>query len=495
VVELYVGDEADKPEKRGQQTVSPSGEQRKSVEFSLSGLELGVHQGHVRITAGDALSCDDVRYFTVDVRPPTKVLLLAENEESTLFLREALSPSATVGLVQAKFACDVETYTGLESRPLEDYAAICLLDPPPLTSASWKTLVDFADRGGGVGIFLGRNAQGNRDEMNSAEAQELLPAKLRWQSRDETYVRPVAVEHPAMGELRDLADVPWSEFPVFKYWDLEGGAAGSNVIASFANGKPALVERQIGGGRVLMMTTPISDPAHDDPWNLLPTGSEPWPFLALANGIAEYLAAAGDSRLNFHAGQAVLLPLSASEQVTNYVLQLPDGSALRQPLTPGQTDLSIASTEMVGNYRLRAGGQQGKLDRGFSVNVPAESSRLERASAAAIANTLGKERTRVARTRDEIEVRVGLARRGRELFPVLILALALVLATEGLLANRFYRGADVQSKSSASRVVLDPEWGGEPPGSPPTNRGGGPPGSLSISQSTPVGAGASESQR
>jgi hypothetical protein len=243
-----------------------------------------------------------------------------------------------------------------------------------------------------------------------------------------------------MGELRDVADVPWSEFPVFKYWDLEGGAAGSNVIASFANGKPALVERQVGGGRVLMMTTPVSDPAYDDPWNLLPTGPDPWPFLALTNGIVEYLAAAGETRLNYLAGQSVLLPLTPSEHVASYVLQLPDGSALRQPLTPGQADVAIASTESLGNYRLRAGGRQEKLDRGFSVNVPVESSRLERASASEIVKALGKERTRVARNRSEIEVRVGLARRGQELFPVLILALALVLAAESLLANRFYGG-------------------------------------------------------
>jgi hypothetical protein len=462
VVELYVGDGAAPPEKRGQETVAlsrpstssgPHGERPQSVEFPLSGLALGVHQGYVRIAAGDALPCDDVRHFTVEVRPPLKVLLLSESKESALFLREALAPTAAIGLVQPKFTCEVATYEGLESRPLSDYASVCLVDPPPLASTVWKTLADFAGNGGGVGIFLGRNAR--RDEMNGAEAQQLLPAKLKWQSRDETYLRPVAVEHPAIGELRDLADVPWSEFPVFKYWDLDGGAAGSNVIASFANGKPALVERQIGGGRVLMMTTPVSDPAHDDPWNLLPTGSDPWPFLALANGIVEYLSAAGDTRLNYLAGQTVLLPLSPGEQVANYVLQLPDGSALRQLLAPGQTDLSITSTEMVGNYRLRAGGRQEKLDRGFSVNVPAEMAKLDRVRAADMVESVGKERTRVARTRDEIEVRVGLARSGRELFPALILVMALVLAAEGLLANRFYGGRSAVGSRLSAREGFD----------------------------------------
>ena len=127
---------------------------------------------------------------------------------------------------------------------------------------------------------------------------------------------------------------------MFKYWELEAGAEPAHVVASFANGKPALVERQIGAGRVLMMTTPVSDPAHDDPWNLLPTGPDPWPFLALANGIAEYLAGAGDAQLNYLAGQTVVLPLSPEEQVTSYVLQMPGRRArCGSRSTPGQHGL------------------------------------------------------------------------------------------------------------------------------------------------------------
>jgi hypothetical protein len=52
---------------------------------------------------------------------------------------------------------------------------------------------------------------------------------------------------------------------------------------------------------------------------------------------------------------------------------------------------------------------------------------------------LGRERVRVARTREEIEVRIGQGRVGRELFPALILVITLVLGAEQLLSNRFYR--------------------------------------------------------
>jgi hypothetical protein len=187
------------------------------------------------------------------------------------------------------------------------------------------------------------------------------------------------------------------------------------------------------------MTTPVSDPAYDDPWNMLPTGPDPWPFLALANGIAEYLVGASSEQLNYTAGQTAILPLSTSEQVSSYVLDIPGAAPVRQSLTPGQQDLSVTSTEALGNYRVRAGGRDGQLDRGFSVNCSPAISDLARINFTAIESALGKDRVQLARSREEIEVRVGQGRVGRELFPALIIAVAIVLGIEQLLANRFYR--------------------------------------------------------
>ena len=341
--------------------------------------------------------------------------------------------------------------------PLADFAAVCLVDPPPLPAESWQSLVDYAEAGGGVGIFLGRMRA--RNEMNQADAQQLLPAKLRWHSHETTYLRPVAVEHPALAELRELADtVPWSEFPVFKYWELEAGERDAHVVATFANGKPALVERQIGTGRVLMMTTPVSDPAYDDPWNLLPTGPDPWPFLALANGVAipgrrgrraAQLLRRPNRRPAADAGGASL-ELRAADAVRSDSRT----SAVRQSLAPGQQDCRSRRPKRWATTGFAPAAQDGRLDRGFSVNLPAEISRLERAVPAEIVEALGSKRTRIARTREEIEVRVGLGRVGRELFPALIIAVALVLAAEQLLANRFYSSAGAASRAAQEDIGL-----------------------------------------
>jgi hypothetical protein len=438
-VELETIEPGGTAQNRGQLVLQPAaGGEAVPVEFSLSGLPLGTHQGLLRVVADDPLHCDDVRYFTIEVRVPRKVLLLGRTTDNTLFLREALAPTSGAGVLKSNFVCESRTFAQLDDAPLADFDAVCLVDPTELTPAAWQSLTDYVHSGGGLGIFLGRNAK--RDPFNEPAPQQLLPAKLRWQSRDATFLRPSATDHPVLHELAALGDaVPWSEYPVFRYWELESPADDIYVLAPFANGQPALVERRVGAGRVITMATPVSDPAFDDPWNLLPTGPDPWPFLALANGIAEYLVGAGSEQLNYEAGQTAILGLAPSEQVSSYVLDIPGAAPVRQSLTPGQKDLSVTSTESLGNYRVRAGGRDGQLDRGFSVNCSPTVSDLTRADFAAIAAALGKDRVQLARSREEIEVRVGEGRVGRELFPALIVAVAIVLGIEQLLANRFYR--------------------------------------------------------
>ena len=233
---------------------------------------------------------------------------------------------------------------------------------------------------------------------------------------------------------------PGASFPSFRYWELESPADDIYVLAPFANGQPALVERRVGTGRVITMTTPVSDPAYDDPWNLLPTGPDPWPFLALANGIAEYLVGAGSEQLNYVAGQTAILPLAPSEQVSSYVLDIPGAAPVRQSLTPGQTGslrhVDRGARQLPRPRRRRATASSIAASASIARPPSATSTRVD---FAAIAAALGKDRVQLARSREEIEVRVGQGRVGRELFPALIVALAIVLGIEQLLANRFYR--------------------------------------------------------
>ncbi len=165
--------------------------------------------------------------------------------------------------------------------------------------------------------------------------------------------------------------------------------------------------------------------------------------------------------MNYLAGQTATLRPAAGEEVTSYVLEVPGSGAVRTvtgATAPGENGLTIATTEALGNYRVLAGGEQARLDRGFSINCGLQMSELARTTPEHVAAALGKDRVRFARTREEIEVRVGQGRVGRELFPALILAVVLVLAGEQILANRFYEGESRaerrESKAGSGALAL-----------------------------------------
>ncbi|QEG33354.1 vWA domain-containing protein [Bythopirellula goksoeyrii] len=443
LLELFLEDSTNKLVKRGQRIVELDSTGTGHTEFVLSDLSLGTHQGVVKLSTTDPLQFDNQRFFTVEVRPSVRVLLLGETNADTLFLREALSPSLLGENVQKRFDTVGDRFANAAKIDFAQYDAVCLLDPPPLADEVWNHLADFARAGGGVGIFLGNRA--TPSGFNNPSAQQLLPGMLKLRSRQETYFRPRRLDHPALAALRNYAEeIPWQIYPVWRFWQFDEAemAGDSYVVAQYANNQPALVERPLGQGRVLTLTTPISDPLQPvgrEPWNLLPTHPEPWPFVALVNNIVGYLSRNEDQELNYGAGETVNLRLSPRQHVTDFVLRDPNGEGLRRTLPPGEDTIRISTTGQLGNYRVAAGGRSGSLDEGFSVNAAAELSRLEQADPEAILAALPEGRVHLANSLDDVEQYVNIGRRGKELFSWAILMVVFVWGSEHLLSNRFYR--------------------------------------------------------
>ncbi|HTQ38846.1 MAG TPA: BatA domain-containing protein [Pirellulales bacterium] len=460
-VALDMIDPGGNPQRREQISVTPLLEQPQPVEFQINQLEEGTHQGVVRLVGEDNLAADDARYFTVDVRPPWKVLVAAPKpaDRHAVFLTEALAPETFRRTGQARFECDVIPTADLAAPNapiLDDYAAVCLLDPPPLTDAVWQALTTYVEHGGGLSIWLGRNAEPKKssaDSFNTPAAQKLMPGKLaRIWRRQDAFLAPQDYQHPLLTKFRSVAGgVPWDAFTVYSHWQVTDLADGVNTVIPYSNGQAALLERSVGKGRVLVFTTPISDDATDpDLWNLLPLGSEPWPFVMLSNEMLLYLVGSGEERLNYQAGETVTLHVPEAERQLIFSLRAPDGEEFPQSVDQKTGLITVNSTNLAGNYLLRSGGTEGGVRRGFSVNVPAISTDLARLSNEDLTALLGKDRFRLSRGRDEIERDVNLGRTGRELYPLLIVLVAIVLGLEHLLANKFYR-RDAQTEEATRR--------------------------------------------
>lgn len=430
--------------RRGSQEVklTPGGSQR--VRFTLRGLEPGVHQGLVRFVGEDGLALDDVRYFAVEVQPAWPVLVVAGPGARTSYLTQALAPLEFRETGQARFQCDVIQQPQLASQELEKYQAIALLDPEPMTPDLWTRLSDFADRGGGVAMFLGHNTQPVASFQDPA-AIRVLGGKLTRQTRSGggLFIAPRSYDHPITAAFRAIeGSVPWDRFPIQLHWNLDELTPQARTIIPYGNNKPALVENRIGRGHVLTLTTPISDPPRptDHPsWNQLATGEEAWPYVMLVNEMMLYLVKSGESRLNLQAGEMAVLPNDPAQHPARYQLFTP----LEQPQDVLARDgrLTIRFTDNPGAYRLR-GQKDGPQIRGFAVNLPGDTSDLARLGKENLEEILGKDRFKLARERDDINRAVGADRVGSEFYPLLITLVALVLGLEHVLANRFYKKDD-----------------------------------------------------
>ena len=93
---------------------------------------------------------DDVRYFTVQVTRPWKILVAAPRpaRQYALFFVEAITPSEIRKQGRARFECQVVDQDELKSRNLASYSAVCLLDPDAASKADvWRKLANYAAEG------------------------------------------------------------------------------------------------------------------------------------------------------------------------------------------------------------------------------------------------------------------------------------------------------------------------------------------------------------
>ena len=427
-------------ETRGRATISLTEGGSAEHAFTLRGLTPGVHHGQIRARREDGLQLDNTRYFTIHVGQPWKVLLIAERNIYSEFISGALDPmSDGDGGGDSLFACDTIPPDDVTPERLRDYDGVALVDPSPLAQDAWVAISEYVEQGGSLAIILGREAA-PISEFNSIGALSVLPGRLVRQFRSagrNNFLTLPAEAHPIFNVLRDRANtITWNAYPVYRHWELADLRKSSAVIMSFTNGNPAILESRLGQGKVLTVTTPFTDPLNVDnrePWNLIPTGPEPWPYVVLANELFRYLVSEGEARLNYDVGELATVEASARQNAT-YQLFSPAGAW--QPITPQGQQLVVPLTDTPGVYRVRSTIDP-EHQLGFSVNVPTEQTRLARIEKRELDKILG-DSYRVAKTQEDIVRDMSEVRRGREFYPWLILALAVVLGLESLLSNRFY---------------------------------------------------------
>jgi len=217
-----------------------------------------------------------------------------------------------------RFECEVVTQAEFDQmNDYRQYDAVFVIDPKPIADNRWELLQRFVENGGGLGLFLGPNAN-NRGFVDAAFtseiAQRVIGGRLEQQWYDETdqltLSPPRETSHPIFKPIRGLeTSILWNRFPIYKFWgfvqDSAADAPPTQTLMRYTNREPAVVERTLGKGRVLTMTTPVTEYDHypnRKSWNKLANG-KPVPLYQLLKGIVTHLAQSDADSLNVQVGQ------------------------------------------------------------------------------------------------------------------------------------------------------------------------------------------------
>ncbi len=398
-------------------------------------------RGIVRISSLDPLKADDTLYFSLGVQPRPKVMLVADRIEDTLHLLAALESHEGGPSSQPNYDCRFVPLSQLHSQAVRSFDVVCLVNCQRPKRDIWESLHRFVDQGGALLTVVGGARRAVPHAWNVEESESVLPAQLLVTHRYQGQPQSLKFEtgHPLMrafdydGEARaELLGIA-----IRRCWKVDRSVDAA-VIMSYTgpNSSPALLERRVGNGRSLMLTTAVDyTPEHTQQWNELPAS---YTFIMLADGIIQYLTGATQQRRNFESGALIELQLPADRQFESYVLRRPGPRQTSDLLEPGQHSVLIDDADEPGHYRAWSPQEFGNFRSEFAVNMDNNETDLTPVSPAELEVMLGKDRFSVVQNPSELEEVLRIGRLGIEVFPILLGLLVILFCGEHLMANYFY---------------------------------------------------------
>jgi hypothetical protein len=311
-----------------------------TVEFPALEVPYGFSRCEIRIDAADGFAADDLRRFSVERSDPQKALLVHNYGEnrSALYVGAALSSAA-----QSAFILESISVNEAADRQPSNYAFIILSDLNTIPSLLENTLTGYVKSGGSLLIAAGTSA-GARSTIPIFGAHVI-------ETRDYSRVpdRYMAVgsfdsSYPAVAKAEGWPGVKF-------FYALNVDPGDGRVIVRLGDQTPLLLEKRIGEGRVVLLTSGLENLTNDFP--LHPA------FVPFIEQTARYLA--GSERQGGARPVDAYLELrNAKEKGQGVEVTDPEG---KRPLTLSEaaSAQSFQLTE-AGYYQLRlADGRQNQV--------------------------------------------------------------------------------------------------------------------------------------
>ncbi len=326
--------------------------------------------GVATVTVADpALPADNVRSFHLPRIGASRVLVVdgdpgsTPTKSETYFLERALAP---IGL--GRPAVDVIAPAGMSILDPQIHRVVWLAnvaDPAPMV----PRLLDFVRRGGGLVIGMGDNV--TPDRYNTA-METLLPLplrKVRDLATDPGVPLELAVSSPLLAPFERIPGA-FSSITARRAMTVEGAAAGATELLRWEGGVPALVERTVGTGTVLLWTGTF-----DLGWGNFPIQAT---FPAFVDRVTSVLggetAGAGRAEAGV-VGEEVSVAVSADAPELSLIG--PNGKL--RAAARASTELRFVP-DLAGEWRVTAGADDAVAVAVVAVNTPVSESDVRRTS-------------------------------------------------------------------------------------------------------------------
>jgi hypothetical protein len=446
-----------------------------TAQFAHLFSRAGAHSGAVRVTADDALPRDDAAYFAVRTVDRARVLCVNGQphsdpaQDEVFYLITALSPPAESAQEEKPIIAPVVAQVGnLRYHDLNAYDVVILANVSRLSDEERDALRQYAQNGGGVLVFLGGAVDARHyNQMLYQNGQGLLPAPLaevRVSRSESDFVTldAASINHPALQLFKDAADVEIQSARFYRYFRVGSGGDGRvrlspnqkehggnlalpyRVLCRFSDGSPALVEKSVGLGKVVVCASTA-----DAEWNNLPYKPA---YLPLLHELIAYLRQGAEGRRNVAVGEPLLKALSVRDAGRTARVIAPDGRAVtvRATLDKRGCLLTFPKTDRAGNWEMREIGKESPrfqsggnvIAESFAVNLQTAESDLTPMPPSELARLIPDARFHVIDDPDNLRAAIQQSRLGIELWRHLIGAAMVLVLLEAWLAQKFGRRSE-----------------------------------------------------
>jgi hypothetical protein len=370
------------------------------LKFPYEFHSAGEHVVEARLPP-DRLAADNQRWLSVPVSERMNVLVVNGREggraaeNASYYVQTVLAPSTSREAWSGATRPKVISEADLASEDLSQYDCVFLCNVALFTPTEAALLQSYAEAGGGIVFTLGdRVKPENYNTVLYRDGQGILPAALGSPQGDARDPSPsqkgftfatADLNHPIVAPFRGNPNAGLDRAVTLEYIQVKlAPGSPSRVVLRFDSGDPAIVERPVGLGRSLLITT--SADVTWSTWPIHPT------FPPIIHEIVRF-AVSGRSQERQHlVGEPLARALSSREAANPVVVKSPD--AIEHTLRPVQTEKTaqvvFADTGARGIYELTmapaatpkkptaaaAPPQTGRREL-FAVNVDTRESDLE----------------------------------------------------------------------------------------------------------------------